>query len=194
MKKSFFTLLTLCLVVLFSTQTQAQDFADVDKSPMDAAYFPKRAAFRSFAKTEEARKADEPVIRVLYSRPKKNNRQIVGNLIKYNEWWRAGANESTEVMFFKDVEIGGSKVPAGRYTLHVKALEGKTWTIAFSKDLDGWGSYAYNADNDAATVDGIVGTSDEEIEYFSITFDKVDDGAHMVMGWDKTVVRVPIQF
>ena len=103
MKKSLFTLLTLCLVVLLSTQVEAQEFADVDKSPMDAAYFPKRAAFRSFAKTDEDRKANEPVIRALYSRPKKNNREIVGNLVKYNEWWRAGANESTEVLFFKEV-------------------------------------------------------------------------------------------
>ena len=73
-------------------------------------------------------------------------------------------------------------------------MEGKNWTVAFSKDLDGWGSYAYNAENDAATVDGIVGASEDVIEHFSITFEKVDDGAHMVMGWDKTVIRVPIQF
>ena len=90
-------LLTLgCLPML-----NAQDFPDLDKSPMDMAYYPNRAAFRSFAKTDAEREAGEPVMRVIYSRPQKKDRVVFGELVKYGEMWRIGANEATEITFFK---------------------------------------------------------------------------------------------
>jgi hypothetical protein len=36
------------------------------------------------------------------------------------------------------------------------------------------------------------GEGGESLEAFSIAFKEVEDGVHMVMGWDKTRVAVPI--
>ena len=97
-------LLLAALVFAMIGSVNAQEFPKMDSSPLDAAYFPPRAAFRNFAKTDAERQADMPKIRVLYSRPQKKGRVIFGDLQKYGEVWRLGANESTEVMFFEDAK------------------------------------------------------------------------------------------
>lgn len=181
------------LFLLVSGGLSAQEFPKMDGSPMDAAYFPPRAAFRGFAKTEEAKKADEPKIKVVYSRPQKKGRTIFGELQKYGELWRVGANESTEITFFADAKVNGSKLNSGRYTLYVIPQE-KEWDVYFSSDLDGWGHYAF--DKEKSTVAKItVPTQKTEatVEALAIMFEASDNGAHMIIGWDDTMVRVPIE-
>ena len=88
------TKLFLSVVLLYfalPTFGQTPDFPTLDKSPLDLAYYPPRAAFRFFAKSDEERKADEPLIRVMYSRPQKKGREIFGGLEPYGKVWRAGA-------------------------------------------------------------------------------------------------------
>ena len=74
------------------------------------AYFPNNFA-------HDRKGEQEAVIRVIYSRPQKSGREIFGNLVPWKKVWRAGANEATEIKFYKDVEIGGKKVKAGTYSL-----------------------------------------------------------------------------
>lgn len=189
--KKVLILLTFC--VLVTGVSMAQEFPKMDGSPMDAAYFPPRAAFRSFAKTDEERKAGEPKIRVIYSRPQKKEREIFGGLQKFGELWRVGANESTEVYFFQDAKVNGTTLKAGRYTLYIIPQE-KEWEVYFSSDLDGWGHYAF--DKEKATVAKTTvptqKTSDT-VEALGIFFEASDNGAHMIIGWDDTMVRVPIE-
>ena len=68
--------LVVLLLFLSAPTLFAQDFADVDKSPLDAVYYPTRAAFRAFAETDSAAMAMEPKIRVIYSRPFKKGRKV----------------------------------------------------------------------------------------------------------------------
>lgn len=192
--KQFLPITLIALFLMgFGLRAKAQDFPKLDASPLDMAYYPTRAAFRAFAKTDEEKKASEPIIRVLYSRPQKKGRDIFGGLEEYGSMWRIGANESAEIIFFQDVKIGGKKVKAGRYTMYAELGE-TTWNVVFNTDTDGWGAYAYNASNDVASVSVPVEKAKESIESFSIVFEKADEGAHMIMGWDDTIVRVPIQF
>lgn len=189
--------LTITLIALLtmsiSTALSAQKFPALDKSPMDAAYYPVRAAFRQMAKTEEEKKAGMPVVRVVYSRPQKNGREVGSNLIPYSGVWRVGANEAAEVKLFRDVTFGNTPVKAGTYSLFVKATA-KEWTVILNADTDVWGAYAYDASKDVASVTVPVGANTEVAEAFSIMFEKVDNGAHMIMGWDTIVVRVPFKF
>ncbi|MEO1654130.1 MAG: DUF2911 domain-containing protein, partial [Bacteroidota bacterium] len=139
-------------------------------------------------------KAAKPMIRVTYSRPQKKGRKVFGELQKYGEVWRAGANENTEVMFFEDVKFGGETLKAGRYALFVLVGE-KEWEIHLSNDLDRWGHYAFDpAKSTVAKMKVSTEKTPDTIEAFSITFKKVDNGAHMLMGWDDTMVRVPFEF
>ena len=189
--KNFFLLLAL---VAGSFTLSAQDFADVDKSPLDAAYYPARAAFRAFAKTPEEGAALEPKIRVLYSRPYKNDREVWGGkLAPYNEPYRLGANETAEIQFFTPVKIGDRVVPAGRYSFGAIPTA-ESWDVFFSLDLDGWGVYAYKPERNVATITVPTAKTAETLENFSIVLYEADSGmVHLKMGWDDTMVEVPIE-
>ncbi|MFT7276487.1 MAG: hypothetical protein ACI8RL_002290 [Cyclobacteriaceae bacterium] len=187
--KSLIAVLAICLI---SLSASAQEFPKMDPSPLDAAYFPPRAAFRSFEKTDEAKKANEPKIRVIYSRPQKKDREVFGGLVKFGEVWRIGANEATEIMFFESATIGGKKLKAGRYTVYAIPQADK-WEVHFSSDKDMWGQYAYDPAKSLVTKISVPTTkTTENVESMTIMFEAVDGGAHMIMGWDDTMVRVPI--
>jgi len=79
-----------------------------DASPMDLAQYPNSSRFRNFQEPEDLDKAIAKV-RVVYSRPQMKGRKIFGELLKFGETWRVGANQTTEVTFFQDVMIGGEK-------------------------------------------------------------------------------------
>ena len=65
--------------------------------------------------------------------------------------WRGGANENTVFTTSHDVKVQGQPLPAGSYGVHF--IPGpEEWTIAFSKNHTSWGSYFYDAKEDALRV------------------------------------------
>lgn len=187
-----FLLFIACCLTLSLSTLSAQEFPGVDKSVMDIAYYPSRVAFRAFGKTDEEKNA-KPMIRVVYSRPLKNNRVVFGDVQKFGEIWRVGANESTEIMFFQDVTINGKKVKAGRYTIYATTNK-DNWEVVFNTDLDGWGHYAYDAKKNVASITVPTKKTPKTVEAMAIMFEKADKGANMIIGWDDTMVSVPIEF
>jgi len=65
--------------------------------------------------------------------------------------WRAGANENTVFRVSHDVKVEGQPLPAGSYGLHMIPGQDE-WTIIFSKNSTSWGSFFYNATEDALRV------------------------------------------
>ena len=134
------------------------------------------------------------LVRITYSRPAKKEREIFGKLIPYNEVWRTGANESTEIKFFKDVIIQGKKVKAGTYSLFT-IPNANEWLIIINSDVDFWGAYSYNQANDILRVTVPVKNSVEVIENFSIQLLKVNSSEAVVrLAWDTTLVELLIAF
>jgi hypothetical protein len=159
----------------------------LDKSPMDMSYFP---ANYPVLKIQE--KAAEPLLaRVIYSRPQANSRTIFGDLIEYGKIWRLGANEATEIEFFKDVKIDGKKVPKGRYTLYA-LVNADSWVMIINKETDTWGSFKYDEKKDVLRTTVPVQHLKEPVDAFSLVFDKTVSGAALVVEWDKAKVALPI--
>ena len=52
-------------------------------------------------------------VEIDYSRPAARGRKIIGNLVRFNEIWRTGANKNTIVSFSDPVQIDGNTLPAG---------------------------------------------------------------------------------
>ncbi len=170
-----------CLVVT------AQKFSTLDKSPMDASYYPVNYPI---LKIQD--KATEPLLaRVIYSRPQKNGRVVFGELVEFGKIWRMGANEATEIEFFKDVKLGGKKVKKGRYTIYALVNQDK-WTVIFNSDNDIWGAFKYDPKKDVARVDVPIQRNTENLEALSIQFEKQNGGFAMVVGWDDIMIRLPI--
>ena len=184
----------LALAIFFChAQTAASNtslnykYPELDKSPMDMAYFPDNYPT---LKTQDKLK-EPPVARVIYSRPQKDNRIIFGDLIEYGKVWRLGANEATEIEFFRDVYIGGKKVSKGRYTLYAIPDTSK-WTIIVNRDTDTWGAFKYDAKKDLLRITEPVEKAAIPAEVFSMNFTKNSTGADLFITWDNILVRLPI--
>ena len=176
--KKVCTMAFLALAMVLSTEAVAQEFGGLDKSPMDMAAYP--TSYKEANKT----------IRIVYSRPQLKGRSM-DELAPEGKVWRTGANEATEITFYKDVSFGGKDIKAGTYSLFT--IPGKEeWTVALNKNLNQWGAYSYDESADVARVTVPSSTDGKSLEEFSIAFKDVDGGADMVMGWDKTRVAVPI--
>lgn len=159
--------------------------ADLDKSPMDMSYYPSNYPILKMQGKANA----EPSARLIYSRPQKKGRDIFGQEVKYNEVWRLGANEATELELFRNAVIGGKKIPKGRYTLYCIPTETK-WTIIVSKDNYSWGSFTYKSDKDVARIDVPVQKSNEMTEALTMYFDT----NNLEILWDNNKAEVPVSF
>ena len=179
MKKSILLIALLAFFLGISSDITAQKFAKVDASPMDAAAFP-----------SNWREADK-LVKVVYSRPQLKGRTL-DKLAPNDKVWRTGANEATEITFYKNVVFGGKEVSAGTYTLFTIPTN-EDWTVILSKQKNVWGSYFYDEKDDVVRVKGIVTTSDEPIEAFSIVFEGENNEAIMYFGWGNKIVSVPVK-
>jgi hypothetical protein len=134
--------------------------------------------------------ATPPVMRVIYSRPHRGGRIIFGNLLKYGEQWRLGANEATEIEFFREVIIQHKKIKPGRYLVYCIPFENK-WTIILNRNIYTWG-LKIDASKDLERFDIPVSPASVNFEYFTMAFEKTATGADLIMAWDDTEARLPI--
>jgi hypothetical protein len=190
MKKSAL-LVTLLVTTLFSlaqSNGQSNGLPAMDKSPMDMSYYP-----NNYPVLKIQDKVTEPVlVRVIYSRPQKNGRIIFGDLVEYGKVWRMGANEATEIEFYKNAKIDGKKVAKGRYTVYAIPTT-DNWTIILNKDLDTWGAFKYDPLKDVLRVTVPIEKLNEAVEALAITFEKADIGCNLVIAWDNIKARLPIE-
>lgn len=132
-------------------------------------------------------------VKVVYHRPEVKGRTIWGQLVPYNEPWRAGANENTLVSFSSDVKVGGKPLKAGTYGLHMIPTQ-KEWTVAFSNMTTAWGSFTYDPKEDALRVTVTPRTESTSEERLSYGFDGVTDGkAILMLRWEKLAVPIAIE-
>jgi len=66
--------------------------------------------------------------------------------------WRAGANENTIITFSNDVTIDGHPLKAGTYGLFLDVEKDGPSNWIFSNNSNSWGSYFYDAKQDALRV------------------------------------------
>ncbi len=183
MKYSIFLLLAAFIFVGGIATINAQNetakkeikFPSLQKSPTDIAYM------------RDGRSG--PVyVRVVYSRPYKNDRAIFGGLVPFGKVWRTGADEATEITFYEDVVFGGKEVEAGSYALFTIPNK-DSWDIILNSGLHQWGAFTYDEKMDVVRAKAKPEMMEEAVENFSIMF---DDG-NLVMAWDKTMVAVPVK-
>lgn len=163
-------------------------YAIIDISPMDMSYFPVDYSKKKMTHTIST----PPVMRVIYSRPHRQGRKIFGGLLKYGEPWRLGANEATEVEFFKNVTIQNRRIDAGRYVIYCIPYENK-WKIILNDDIYTWG-LKIDSTRDLMSFDIPIKKTSVDFEYFTMVFQQAGSGAELVMAWDDTEARLPINF
>ncbi len=131
-------------------------------------------------------------VAITYHRPAVNKRTVWGELVPYDEVWRAGANENTTISFSTPVTVNGKPLAAGTYGLHMIPTKGD-WTIALSTVNAAWGSFSYDEKEDALRVAAKPKAAAFE-ERLSFRFDDPTDRSVIVaMHWDKVEVPFTVE-
>jgi len=126
-----------------------------------------------------------------YSSPRLKGRKMIGEHDPYGQVWRAGANEATTFVTTTNLNVGGTPVPAGSYTIFTIPNPDK-WTLIISKKTGEWGTDYPGAENDLARIDMKVSTLPSSVEDFTIAYDKTGGGCTMRMDWATTRASVDI--
>ncbi len=179
---------TLCLALVFSAFAVWAQLPEPDKSPLDFSYAPANYPILKF---QGKQIPAMPLARVTYSRPQINGRELFGREIKYGEIWRLGANETTEIEFFRNVTIMGRTIVKGRYSLYCIPSAEK-WELVFNKDLYTWGTFSYKQTDDIARISlPVTRQPNVCVEYFTMFFNEANQ---LVIQWDDVKVIAPFKF
>jgi Protein of unknown function (DUF2911) len=131
-------------------------------------------------------------VAINYGRPSMKGRKIMGELVPYGQVWRTGANEATTLTTAADLNIGGTKVPAGTYTLYTLP-SADTWKLIINKQTGQWGT-EYNQDQDLARVDMKKADIAAPVEQFTIALDQDgNDSCTLALEWEKTRASVAVK-
>ncbi|MEL7833178.1 DUF2911 domain-containing protein [Fodinibius sp. Rm-B-1B1-1] len=134
-------------------------------------------------------------IKIVYGQPYKNNREIFGELVPYNEVWRTGANEATEITTTNNIIFGGKPLDAGTYSVFTIPKKENMWTVILNSALGQWGAFDYDTSKDVLRVDVPKQTAEKSTEALTIRFSETfEDETNIIMEWDKTKVTIPIEF
>lgn len=180
------------IIVPANTAVDKNPYVILDQSPLDVSYFPPNYPMQRMKQQDTF-----PLIaRVIYSRPHKKGRPVFGSspqsICKYGIPWRLGANEATEIEFFRDVKVDGHAINRGRYVMYCIPYPDK-WIIKFNSNLFTWGLHIDPSTN-IATAEVPVMEQAEPVEDFTMVFLPDNGGAQLVMAWDNVKTRLPITF
>jgi hypothetical protein len=125
-----------------------------------------------------------------YGRPFKRGRVIWGNVVPWGEVWRTGANAATGFTTTRDVQIGGVRVPAGRYTLFTLPTQ-QGWKLIVNQQTGQWGT-EYDGARDLARIDMQTRKLATAVEGFTIRIQPEGAGGVLRLQWDDMEAFVPI--
>jgi len=174
-------IILIAVAIIYSISSSAQGYKSLDKAPHDISYY--RESMIS-----------KPLVKVIYGRPSvKNDLKVFGTEVPFNEVWRTGANEATEIKLYTDVLFGDKIVTAGTYTLYTIPGEDQ-WEIILSSNTDVMGAFQYDPFYNVAKIIVPV-TKAEKQNTFSICFKKERrNNISMILAWGSTRVKVPLDF
>ena len=131
-------------------------------------------------------------ITIDYSSPAVKDRKIWGELVPYDKFWRAGANEATTFTTDKDIKVGGKPLPKGTYTMFMKPGESE-WTVVLNSETGQWGIKRGGVANfDPANNVVEVSVKPEKAAKFTerLAYEVTDNGFALI--WENMKVPVSI--
>lgn len=134
-----------------------------------------------------------------YCRPYKKGRVIFGSLEEkalqpWGKYWRAGANEASEIAFDQDIVFGGKPVKAGRYRIYAFP-EKDRWIIGLNTELEKWGYWEPDYTKDVMNVEVPSENTEKVVEQFTVYFSPAKgdtDSTTMFWEWDNVRVGIPV--
>ena len=136
-------------------------------------------------------------ISVVYGRPYSKDpksgekRKIWGALVPFSKVWRMGADEATLLTTKKAIDLNGTEIPAGTYSLFLLPEESGNAKLIVNKQTGQWGT-KYDEKQDLARIDLKKEAASKATDQFTIAIeeDKSADGVLRMM-WEDTQYSAP---
>jgi hypothetical protein len=122
-----------------------------------------------------------------YHRPSARGRTVFGGVVPFGSVWRTGANQATSFTTDRDLMIGGSRVPAGSYTIW-SLPTADSWHLILNRQTGQWGT-EYHAEHDLAHIPLTVTRPMPPVEQFTIAV--APDGT-LSLAWGDRRGTVPV--
>ncbi len=120
-------------------------------------------------------------------------RKIWGGLVAWDKPDRLGADEATTLVNQYPIEVAGTTLPAGAYTLYIIPSESGTSKLAFSRNIAKWG-VPVDTTKDIVRADLIKEPLAQNVDQLTITVENVPQGSMNGMlriKWEKTQFSLP---
>ena len=125
-----------------------------------------------------------------YSRPAARGRPIWGALVPFGRVWRMGANDAAHFATDRSLEIGGTRVEPGTYTLFLLPTA-TDWTLVINKQT-GISGLDHDAAQDVARVRLDKQAVSTPVELFTIAIEQASaSGGVLAVSWGDTKGVVP---
>ncbi|MBA3833799.1 MAG: DUF2911 domain-containing protein [Chthoniobacterales bacterium] len=142
---------------------------------------------------------DGAQIKIVYGRPYTKDpksgemRKIWGGLVPFGQVWRMGADEATLLTADHDLDLGGTKIPAGSYSLYLQPEENGSTKLIVNKQTGQWGT-KHDEGQDFARVDLKKNPLSPAVNQFTIALDKDANGAggKLRLKWETTEYTAPV--
>jgi DUF2911 family protein len=136
-------------------------------------------------------------VKVCYGRPSSRGRVMLGgDNVPYGKVWRTGANEPTIFYAPRALVMAGIKVPPGVYSLYT-VPGAKEWEIIVNRSISQWGEESNYTDKVKAQELGRAKVKSEAtatpVETFTIRSEPAGSNTSLVLEWEKTRLRIPVQ-
>lgn len=140
-------------------------------------------------------------LEVTYCSPYKKDRKIFGGLVPYGQVWRTGANEPTTFTTNKPIEIAGTRLDPGTYSLWTIPNPDQ-WTFILNEEVPDWGVTLMSGGEktsripESDVVNSTVAASELTTpqEQLLLEFRENTTGLYLSLSWDQTEIQVPINY
>ena len=132
-------------------------------------------------------------VTITYGRPSLHGRKMIGEHEPYGKVWRTGADEATTIETDAALDIGGLKVPAGKYALFT-IPDPQSWTLIINKTAKQWGAFSYKESDDLGRTKMKVTKLSAPVEELTIAM--TPNGANaftLKLSWQDVEVTVPVK-
>lgn len=124
-----------------------------------------------------------------YGRPSMRGRTIFGAVVPWNEVWRTGANEATQLVTDRTLVIGSHEIPPGTYSLWT-IPDRNGWTLIVNRQHGQWGT-EYHADQDLVRIPMAVTPLETPVEQFTAAVTATGEGGELSFAWERTKAELP---
>ena len=130
-------------------------------------------------------------LEILYRRPVARGRELFGALVPWGKIWTPSADSAARITVSEAIEINGSKLAAGSYSIWA-IPDSASWTVIFNTVPAAF-HLRYPDGHDAMRVRATPGRGDH-VETLLFAFPMVDaDSARLEIRWGTTVVPLSIK-